>query len=48
MGDRHGCLCHLRRTFQAGLQRLKGIDRYIPVDVYLPVARPARRPCCSR
>ena len=24
MGDRHGCLCHLRRTFQAGLQRAQG------------------------
>ena len=24
MGNRHGCLCHLRRTFQAGLQRAQG------------------------
>jgi len=34
--------------FKQGYNVLKGIDRYIPVDVYIPVVRRGRKLCCTR
>jgi NADH-quinone oxidoreductase subunit B len=37
---RHGRVRHQRRPFKQGYNVLKGIDRYIPVDVHIPGCPP--------